>query len=771
MRLTLRTLLAYLDDVLDPSSTREIGQKIEESPVASSLIEKVRDVLRKRSLGSPDVDDVEFDANDVAEYLDNVLSPEQIMELEKQCLENDEKLAETAASHQILSLVVGEPVDITDQTRERMYKVVADVIAANEEPPSADLSSDTAVVATYGAQSYTQPDSHSAIDTIDPDENKGPDSVFDEPIPDYLREHTSLGDTPWIKYGIYALGILWIAVLLMDQNLGIVQSIFYPEDSASLVAKNDSKPSAPPVPDPNVDSDKKSDDVKPDETKTTETPVDDATKEPVTKTPDTKPDDKTEPPVKPATVENKTPDPKTETPNVPEPDKKMIAKVPDPETKTTQPEVPKPDEKKEPEPPKPAEPPLPVEKMEYVHSNGILIRKETDSEEWFVLQDSAELKPDDELVSPEPFRTILNIPNSKLKTEIDAGTSLAILPPTKTLPFSFKIHRGRIILAHVSKSANKPVDNKTEEKEVKTEESKPREKLKTPVLLGVQIENETWQIEILESGTLCGLIVTPELPHRFEQILGEKSEWAQLQVVQGAVRVSKSGQKEPAKEVVAGTQFFFKQPSAKIMEENDPKTNNLFADDWITVNPWNKTLTRRKNALNFSREFSVEEPIRLVLPAVANDPRPNVSELAVKALALANRYQDLVYTLGRGTHEESRQAAINGLREWLPKSAENKDLLKAELAKVFDAETAKHVYHLLWGYNEEDAKDPERSKILVGWLEHEHIAIRELAIHAIRELTGKDYGYKPLEPATQRRADVTKWKTHIEREGALIKSE
>ena len=38
MRLTLRTLLAYLDDILEPSQTKEIGSKLTESKFASDLV-------------------------------------------------------------------------------------------------------------------------------------------------------------------------------------------------------------------------------------------------------------------------------------------------------------------------------------------------------------------------------------------------------------------------------------------------------------------------------------------------------------------------------------------------------------------------------------------------------------------------------------------------------------------------------------------------------------------------------------------------------------
>ena len=48
MRLTLRTLLAYLDDALDPAQAKVIGQKLAESPSALELVERIRKVTRRR---------------------------------------------------------------------------------------------------------------------------------------------------------------------------------------------------------------------------------------------------------------------------------------------------------------------------------------------------------------------------------------------------------------------------------------------------------------------------------------------------------------------------------------------------------------------------------------------------------------------------------------------------------------------------------------------------------------------------------------------------
>ena len=124
MRLTLRTLLAWLDDTLPPIQVREIGRQVSESAYAQELVERIHRVTRQRRLTVPGRSGPEgTDPNIVAGYVDNDLDPEQVGEYEKKCLGSDVNLAEASSVHQVLSLL-GQKVHVPVEAKARMYQLI-----------------------------------------------------------------------------------------------------------------------------------------------------------------------------------------------------------------------------------------------------------------------------------------------------------------------------------------------------------------------------------------------------------------------------------------------------------------------------------------------------------------------------------------------------------------------------------------------------------------------------------------------------------------------
>jgi hypothetical protein len=202
MRLTLRTLLAYMDDILDPADHEELGKKIEASDFAAELIHRSRDTVRRLRLGAPEVlagedDDVlnpdpASDANSVSEYLDNTLPPEQVAEFERVCLESgtvaDMHLAEVTSCHHVLTMVLGEPAEIEPNARRRMYELPERIEAGEKlriesaHPPVGNAAT-VANAAPVAAPVVTQTVVSAAVPSVQP----APTAAAPSVLPDYLR--------------------------------------------------------------------------------------------------------------------------------------------------------------------------------------------------------------------------------------------------------------------------------------------------------------------------------------------------------------------------------------------------------------------------------------------------------------------------------------------------------------------------------------------------------------------------------------------------------
>lgn len=105
MRLTLRTLLAWMDGVLPAEAAGQLAEKVAGSAVAQTLANRIRDVVTRPTIAAAPVEGrgLAADPNSAAEFLDNVLPPDRLAEFERVCIESDMQLAEVADCHRLLA--------------------------------------------------------------------------------------------------------------------------------------------------------------------------------------------------------------------------------------------------------------------------------------------------------------------------------------------------------------------------------------------------------------------------------------------------------------------------------------------------------------------------------------------------------------------------------------------------------------------------------------------------------------------------------------------
>lgn len=729
MRLTLRTLIAYLDDELQPDQAKEIGQKLTESGYATALVERIKEVMRRRRLSAPELfgKGAGLDPNLVAEYLDSELTPAEVVDVEKICLDSDMHLAEVAACHQILTLVLGDPVEVRSETRSRMYGLgpvaTSDAVRAND---FAEVSHD-----------HQQRPIPMIASALNPSHNGSPDRE----LPDYLQPQTS-----WRRTGMIALvlliGVGWFSLLLRDPT--VTSGL-----RSGSRADGDSSRSKQVASGTGDLSDEKS-----------------ATKEPAASD---QTDDQKIAQVDPATSSKprnvRVDSPKELPDSEPGPDVPPTVETPqDAKPARTKPAgtIPIPPQPAEPvNPPEPDVVPvklMPPLKLSRASKEGIVLRFEPEVEDFLVLPRVVQLKVGDLLACPEPFRADFVIGDDLGSIALIGGTSVRYLGPDEMSSLGFDIHQGALLFeAHGLPPA---ADN--------GDEANPK---KTSLPITLMFYGRRARMELASDNAVCGIEVHRREPNRFEIEPEAPGFTAALHVAQGTVRFIGSSGKSVTLE---GPAFLPITDGAAANERKSEigRASQLILPDWLEPDP-KRAASKVKRPYNaaFEKEFDAEQLLRLSLPAVVDNPRPAISELAVKCLALTDSYIPLVKALSQGDHREARLAAISGLRQWLPLDPRNRQLVKAELAKYFLPSDAEAVYRLLWGFDLGDAKTPATSRMLVGWLDSEQLAIRELAFFHVQRLTGLKNDYSPINPPGQRRAAVDRWFSHLEKKGGALVTE
>ncbi|MEW4486780.1 hypothetical protein AB1L42_01795 [Thalassoglobus sp. JC818] len=488
MRLTLRTVLAYLDDVLEPNQARELGEKISQSKEASELINKIQTAIRRRRIGAPELAGPGSgpDPNVVSEYLENVLQPDQVVEFERLCRQSDIHLAEVAACHKILTMVVGQPVEVSDSLRDRMYALGT---RKTEFP--------------VPSQAQTAPAMTSGIGNHHPKDRT-------EGIPDYLRPK-SRSTQIWTGLVVALMIGVWVFLVASDQ------SIWETPESPKIIASHT----------PDVPSPEEADKGEAGPANKNAKPGADSTKPPADR-PNQRP---SETPVannggRPTNVSANPPPPPEEIASansVPRPN--VNVPVPPAPGDTGNPIVPAGDEntpaddsKPDPVPPAPAR--LPEVLATVQTDDGVSVASSELDQIWQV-RNQGELAVDETFAVPDPYISQVSI-GEDLTIDVMKHSRLQRLPRLEGEMAAVEIDRGRMIF---------------ERPEVSIE----------PVTLGIVIDQKRWAVKFLEPGTRLAVEVDFPQPDGFPPPPVSPGFIGGIAVLSGKVQLETEGR--PATEI------------------------------------------------------------------------------------------------------------------------------------------------------------------------------------------------------------------------------
>jgi hypothetical protein len=723
MRLTLRTMLAYLDDILEPDDAEDIGKKIAESDFATSLVHRTRDCVRRLRLGTPAVmgRGLGADPNTVAEYLDNTLEGERVPEIEKICLESDVHLAEVASCHQILTLVLGEPAEIDPASRERMYQAV---IHAGETTPETELTPSTVI-----RKPHLTP-SPSDTQEIDPAMIKRPRRE----VPDYLRESSSGRKWPLMAALAAVAAVLTLAALLLLAG---------PPELRQMVAKWMGQPSKaqeepeqlallPEKPANDAIADKRDDAEEPNLASTASP-------------------DETE---KPA-IEEREPaaDLSLPRPSLPDEDSESAAPAPTPREAAveSEPEATADSEPNETAPtePEPAaetpadEPPTPrvastgkrepidiapaagQEMGRYLSDNQVTLVFDQASSQWRRLQPKAVLAAGDKVLLLPSFRPALALNNGI--TLQGAGPGLLDFQgfDESGTPV-VEIEYGRATILTVGKAGNSL-----------------RLRLGgRDVVLTFGTPQSTAAIEVM------GLLTPGKDPEE-----GPADLAVDLYATSGQITWNDGSGEHSLKtpEHVSLTA----QSAANLPDGQFP--------DWVHRDT--TSAIDRGAAAAIEKELTPDRALSLTLKELAQNRRIEVRSLAIRCGGYLGDFDANVAALNDTDQHAAWPAQVESLRAALARGPQVAAQVRETIEKQRSGD-ARSLYRMLWGYTADQLKAGDAA-VLVDNLNSDALDIRVLALWNLRNITGSGLFYRPEYPEARRRPYLLKWREKL-KDGKIV---
>ncbi len=706
MRLTLRTMLAYLDDVLDPADTQELEHKIEESSFASGLVHRVRDSMRRMRLGAPKLDGkgLGLDANTVADYLDSTLAPEKVPEFEKVCLESDVHLAEVASCHQILTLVLGEPAHVDAAIRERAYRIGhaenrqlkgTPVASGNGAPPAAASGEPVSpAVAQRPSQLPVKTLAITvllgflialvALQAVGVNRLRGwfglssPRAVAENPaseLPGAVEPAPATPSRP---------GPLSPASSESNAKAGNGQAT--PARSASEVAGPDS-PSEPSI------------DARP------VAPVGEALAESAEAPPDSA-----------ATVVAR---PAVEAGEIPP---RGEATAPAGEVAGVKPK----------DASKPAEvaavaPPKQVQVGRYISEEQVLARFDTAAGDWFRIAPDSPLLTEQRIISLPTYRPVLVL-SSNMKVTLVGETHLQFGQTGDAAAPVVKIDSGRAIVVPLGDPE---------------------------ATVYLEAAGRAGSVSFADAESVLAVEVMKYLPPGQQPGLDPAIPIIQVFALSGHVVWMEEGAEEFV--VSAGQVLTIAGADAPALYVADEIPSWTVGKDLADID--------RLASAELRPDLATDRPLSLSLLERTEFRQVEVRSLACRSLCSLDMFDPAIKALDGAGLRSYWYAQFDALRGAMARSPEAANKLQRSLEKLA-GDDAGLMYELLCGFNPEQLL-AGGAKELVDALEHERVGTRVLAYENLRRITDKTQLFRPEQPPAQQKGEVLKWRRNLD-SGAIV---
>jgi hypothetical protein len=727
MRLTLRALLAYLYNVLDPEDADEFAGKVKESAVASGLVQRIGGITRKLRMGAPRVDAKGTDdANNVAEYLDNSLSEEQVGDFERACINSDMHLAEVASSYQVLTMVLGKAAEIPPALRERIYALPLEIAISHKDGGDGDGPDRQRLKKTIEKVAKSAKDAGAAKSVRTGSTHPVPE------VPAYLRQ-------PQKSRTLLGLAIAAIVVVLVligiraagpfDASNPIIGWMYKPStqmaDAKGERKASDERPSSG-----DVEKDKKNKEAeaaakKANDKATPAVSEDDQTADVPKKSSTADAEDKSSAPPAPAKNSAKSKDdggllpPPPPAPDEPEP----------PATSSKGSDVKGTTEgSKKGTAAATTKPPAPVDPMDvgrFVSDDQVLARYNPRSAVWLSVPSREILASGDRLIVLPTYRPQIAL-GSGVQVSFEGESLVQLEEPQQAGASRMTVEHGRFLVLNFGKKGAQ---------------------------LELNLQGLAGTLTLEDSDTIVAIDVRHFLPPGASDEMDARVLVIEMFATSGSAKWEEA-EHEPV-EIPAHHVLTY------LADKERELTGPFQPPAWIDAT--GVPDIDRMTSLEIKKVLDPAKPIHVTLAELVGDRRVDMRSLAARFLVSLGQFDPLIKELNNPQQRTFWASEVDVLRQSLSRGGETAVEIRQSLERLRPQEAAT-LYRLLWGYSPEQLAG-DGAKELVALLESPEMDVRVLASDTLRQITGAQLYYRPEKPPADNRLSINRWRERLDEGG------